>query len=206
MQRIVDSNAIISVSKKITEYLELLNDAKNTLKTDIDSISSVYQGKDSTMIINKYLERIDKIDGVITDYTTIATFLKKVGEAYLTNLNETKAKMSQLIGEDVPSSSPDDGASGSGSSETPSSEGTQGSSSGQGDLSQYKRATVKTGGGKLYVRKSPSSKGKKIGKLKNGAEIAVVKKGKTWTKIATKDKNGNIVYGYVATKYISMQD
>ena len=205
MQRIVDSNAIISVSKTIYEYLEQLTTQKNTLKTDIDSISSVYSGEDSTTIVNKYLERISKIDSIITDYTTIGNFLKKIGEAYLTNLNDSKNKIAQLIGETVTTTGP---TGSEGSTPTGGDTGTGGETGSQSEadkkLASYKKGVIKVGKGKKITVYNSKGKAFKT-KLEHGAEVYVVEKGKKWTKLATKDKNGNIVYGYVKTKYISMK-
>ena len=57
-------------------------------------------------------------------------------------------------------------------------------------------------GGRLNIRSGPGTGNTVIGKIKNDTSIQIVKKGNTWTKIVFKDKNGNDIYGYVATKYI----
>ncbi|MBQ8891910.1 MAG: SH3 domain-containing protein [Bacilli bacterium] len=67
----------------------------------------------------------------------------------------------------------------------------------------YTIGTVNTNGGRLNVRSGPGTSTKVLGKLKNNAKINIVEQGKTWTKIVATDKNGNQIYGYVATKYIS---
>ncbi|MBQ8891911.1 MAG: SH3 domain-containing protein [Bacilli bacterium] len=206
MQRIVDPVAIISCTSDIYNYLEELTTAKNNLKNDIESISSVYKGTDSQTIINKYLERAMKIETIISNYTTIGTYLKKVGVAYNTNLTESKKNIAAALGKSssVGSTATTSQAVVEGSSTSSGSGSSSSSGESSSDMSSYQKAVVKTSGGKLVVRKSASSSSKALGKLKNNTQIYVVKKGKTWTKIVGIDKNGNKTYGYVATKYISM--
>lgn len=205
MQRIVDPNAIISVSTTINSFLEQLTSNKNTLKNDINSISSVYSGKDSKKIVNKYLERITKIDQSIKSYTEIGNFLKKIGEAYLTNLNDAKNKIAQLTGQTVPTSGTPTSESTVPSSEsTGTSSETSSPSAADIELASYKKGVVKIKNGKKV--KVYNSKGKPYKTtLKNGAKVYVVAQKGKWTKLATKDKNGNIVYGFVESKYISIK-
>lgn len=59
---------------------------------------------------------------------------------------------------------------------------------------------VKTSGSTLNLRKTASALGKVLKKLKNGAVVIILEKGKSWHKVQS-----GLVVGYVSAKYIDIQ-
>ena len=204
MQRIVDPIAVISCAGDIYTYLETLVNEKNTLAKDIENIKTVYSGVDSETIINKYLERVDKLNLIMENYNIVGNYLKEIGTAYYNNLVDSKKNLLKALGESASNTSPINSKI---ESSTIANEkvtnNTNTTSTSSNSTPKYTIGYVKTNGGKLNVRSDASTKSKVLGTLKNKAEIHIVEKGSKWTKIVTTDKKGNTIYGYVSSSYIT---
>lgn len=100
MKRRIDPVAIASVASYVENQKEELKSMKNKLLTDISKISNAYHGNDATNIINKYQNRVNSLDTIITNYENYALYMKKISGAYDNNLNESKKNLNNVL-EDI---------------------------------------------------------------------------------------------------------
>ena len=96
MRKIVDTIAINDVANYTKSKLEELEEAKNILRDDINSIKTYYKGKDADIIINKYLERIKVIDVIINNYSNVEDYFTRISQAYSNCLEKAKTSMDSI--------------------------------------------------------------------------------------------------------------
>ena len=97
MKKRIDPVAIKSVSDFLNSQIDLLKNAKNKLLIDIEKINTVYKGIDASVIVEKYKERLSKIDVIILNYENFSKYMQNVSMAYSDNVNESKNELQQAI-------------------------------------------------------------------------------------------------------------
>lgn len=93
----IDPMAIKSVSDYIKIQLDELKEIKNKLLSDILKISEVYQGKDASLIIQKYQNRVYSLDRILINYENYAIYMQNLAGAYESNLNESKKNLNSIL-------------------------------------------------------------------------------------------------------------
>lgn len=97
MKRKIDPVAIGSVAVDISKNIDQLMIAVDTLTNDIQKIREYYQGVDAELIISKYLEKINVINTIISNYNDIKKYFVSISTNYSNNLNEAKMSLNQIL-------------------------------------------------------------------------------------------------------------
>ena len=96
MRRIVDTDKIDTVTMSLTEKLNLIQETKKELLTNIQKISECYKGKDAELIKKKYTEELNKLDVFINTIDSYTKYFKWLTSNYGDNLNKTKNSFSMI--------------------------------------------------------------------------------------------------------------
>lgn len=97
MERKIIPNTIIEISYFMLEEIENLYNVKCELLNEINSLTNIYSGVDSTIIISKYSERVSKLDIVINNYLEYAKYIYKISTAYQDNFDKYQKRFDQLL-------------------------------------------------------------------------------------------------------------
>ena len=111
MIRRININAIKDVAMNLEKYNKELSEAKNKLNFDVRLLDDAYKGVDANVIKEKYQERIDTLNKVITNYFNYTEYLKKVSGVYNDNINSVRKNLISLVENKLPSNMYNNGLS-----------------------------------------------------------------------------------------------
>lgn len=97
MRKFIKINEIKSVSKIIKEKLDVLNKQIEKLLNDINSINSYYKGKDSDIIISKYIKTIKNLKVVVTNYENYLKYFDLISGVYEENVETATRNLNQIF-------------------------------------------------------------------------------------------------------------
>ena len=97
MKRRIDTVAISSVGDYLRTQLDEYKSLKQKILADIENIKNVYKGADAELIINKYKERINKLDSIMLNYENYAIYTQKISGKYQENLNKAKKDINSSL-------------------------------------------------------------------------------------------------------------
>ena len=100
MRRIINSDKIAEISGKMTEKLNMIENAKKDLLLNIEKIGECYQGVDANIIKAKYIktiENLNKITGTISSYIKYFNWLSdNCSEIVLDTINNFSSFENEL--------------------------------------------------------------------------------------------------------------
>ena len=102
MKRRIDTIGVLDISNKIKKEIENLEQYQNKLLTDVNNINDFYKGIDASLIITKYLEKINNLKCVIKTLNDYVFYFNDVIGLYQNNYDRANEEMYQVdIAQDI---------------------------------------------------------------------------------------------------------
>ena len=102
MKRRIDTLGVLDISNKIKKEIENLEQYQNKLLTDVNNINDFYKGIDASLIITKYLEKINNLKCVIKTLNDYVFYFNDVIGLYQNNYDRANEEMYQVdIAQDI---------------------------------------------------------------------------------------------------------
>ena len=102
MKRRIDTIGVLDISNKIKKEIEKLEEYQNKLLTDVNNINDFYKGIDASLIITKYLEKINNLKCVIKTLNDYVFYFNDVIGLYQNNYDRANEEMYQVdIAQDI---------------------------------------------------------------------------------------------------------
>lgn len=93
MKKKIKYSVIGETSSFLKYELEELGSARNQLLLDVNTINDAYTGKDATLIVEKYKEKITNLDTYIQTMENVQTILEWLSQNYRDTHEKAKSNL-----------------------------------------------------------------------------------------------------------------